>query len=89
MPKRLALFLTIALLCTLESVLIDFQALRLEPGRIPFYADERRLTMLIGLGAVFSLCLPRLFFIVFIGFQFVSNLFILSYIENISNPPLL
>jgi hypothetical protein len=58
-------------------------------GRIFLYADERRIFMLLALGSLFCLCLARSVFLVYIVFQFLANLFIISYISNIANPPLL
>ena len=74
-------------LCTLESLVVDFRALDMDVGRIFMYADERRIALILAAGALLCLCLPRFIFIVFVLFQFVSHLFILTYMDNMANAP--
>jgi phosphoglycerol transferase MdoB-like AlkP superfamily enzyme len=83
------LFAALLGLCTAESLWVDFMALDLDISRVLLYADERRILMLLLLGIIFCLCLPRAVFFLYIIFQFLSNLFILCYISNIGSPPLL
>ena len=85
--KASLLLLAIAILCAVESILVDFRAMGIDPSRVFMYADERRILLLLALGSILCLCLPSIIFIIYIIFQFLSNLFILTYIDNIANAP--
>lgn len=83
----IVLLVFLVMLCALESLIVDFIALDMDVGRIFLYSDERRIALLLACGALLCLCLPRFVFVAFVLFQFVANLFIISYAAYMSNAP--